>query len=376
MNLKPVLGVLLFSAVAWAQLEVIATGLQGPQKMVLTPAGNLLISESSTAINSGRLSLVTSGGVRRTLLDKLPSGVEVTGGGSGPTALAIRERTLYVALGGGDVERRAERPGTVMHNPQGPSSPLFASVLKVVANQDLDMLAGPFEMTVAHQRVLHDGGDVQIADATGGTLTVSVLARFPVSEPDANTVYRFSNPWGFALTADGNTLYTTDASVNALVSIDTTTGRWQRLMRFAPSPNPGNVGPPVIEAVPTGVRVYGNQVLVSFLSGFPFYPGFARVLAVNPVTRTAEPFINGLTSAVDVAVGPSGSARPSFFALEFSVNQSAQPAAPGRLLRFDTPEAQVVAADLRAPVSLAYDSSANLLYVLELTGRVLRLRVQ
>ncbi|MEJ7605784.1 MAG: hypothetical protein WKF37_05850 [Bryobacteraceae bacterium] len=123
------------------------------------------------------------------------------------------------------------------------------------------------------------------------------------------------------------------------------------------------------------MRIYGDQVLVSFLTGVPFIPRFARVLAVNPTERTSAPFMLNLTSVVDVLWRTGSGARPQFFALEFSQNQSAQPAAPGRLLRFDTPEAQVVAANLRAPVSLAYDAQSRLLYVAELTGRLLRLQL-
>ncbi|MCW5981321.1 MAG: ScyD/ScyE family protein [Bryobacteraceae bacterium] len=199
------------------------------------------------------------------------------------------------------------------------------------------------------------------------------LVRLPTSEPDPNTVYRFSNPWGLALADEGATLYAVDASMNALLRIDTATGRWRRIVRFPPAPNPGPVGPPVIDAVPTSVRPYGQQLLVSFLTGFPFIHGAARVLAVNPAERTSEPFMFGLTTIVDVLWRPTGGPRPQFFALEFSQNMTAQPPGPGRLLRFDTPEAQVVAADLRGPVSLALDPASNFLYVLELSGRLLRL---
>jgi hypothetical protein len=157
------------------------------------------------------------------------------------------------------------------------------------------------------------------------------------------------------LSADGETLYMTDASINALVAIDTSTGRWRRLLRFPVLPNIGPIGPPVVESVPTGLRLYGGQLLVSFLTGFPFARGHARVLAVNPDDATTEPFIFGLTSAVDVLWRDVPGGGRQFFVLEFSQNQSAQPPAPGRLLRYDTPQPQVVLDDLLGPVSLAYD---------------------
>lgn len=366
----------LLSATLWGQLEVVTTGLQTPQKIIVASPGTLLVSETSLQPNAGRVSIVTSAGARRTLIEGLPSGTEVNGGSSGPTAMAVRERLLYIALGGGDTERRGERPGTSIHNPLGPSSPLFSSILRVRLNQDIDRVSGPFRLTVPQQQALGDGGEVQLEDGGGGTAVVDVLVRLPISEPDANTINRFSNLWGLALTEEGSTLFVVDASFNALVRVDTATGRWQRLMRFAPAVNPGTVGPPRIDAVPTSLRIYGDEVLVSFLSGVPFLPGAARVIAVNPAQRTSQPFILGLTSAVDVLWRPMGAGRPQFFALEFSQNQSAQPAAPGRLLRFDTEAASVVASDLRAPASLAYDASTRALYVVELTGRLLRLQLE
>src|SRR4051794_33223109 len=107
--LKKTLIAFLFTASSiWCQAQVVATGLQGPQKIILTPGGNLLVSETSMAVNSGRVSFVSRAGARRSLLEGLPSGVEVASGGSGPTAMALRARTLYVALGAGDGERRSQ----------------------------------------------------------------------------------------------------------------------------------------------------------------------------------------------------------------------------------------------------------------------------
>ncbi|MBI5281914.1 MAG: ScyD/ScyE family protein [Candidatus Solibacter usitatus] len=344
--------------------------------MILTPSGNFLVSEPSTTPNAGRVSFVTRGGVRRTLLDGLPTGIEVTmAGASGPSAMALRERTLYLAFGPGDSERRGPPP-TSMHNPQGASSPIFSSILEFRFSVEPDSLAGAFRMTPAHQQTLGDGGEVELTDGSGGTARVSLLARFPVSEPSPNVVYRFSNPWGMALTKDGRSLYVTDASTNALARIDTATGRWRRITRFPPVSNPAPVGPPVIDIVPTSVRLYGDELLISFLTGFPFAPGNARILSLNPETGTTNPFIFGLTSATDVLwrMLPDGASQ--FFVLEFSANQSASPAPPGRLLRFDASGMQVLAAPLITPVSMAYDEAAKELFILELRGQILRLRLE
>ena len=148
------------------------------------------------------------------------------------------------------------------------------------------------------------------------------------------------------------------------------------MMRFAPVPNPTPVGAPVLDAVPTSVRVYGDQLLVSLLTGFPFPPGNSRVMIVDPAAGTSQQFMFDLNSVTDVLWRPRPNARPQFFVLEFSANQSATPAPPGRLLRFDTENATVAAAPLITPVSMAFDEATQDLFILELRGQILRLRIE
>jgi hypothetical protein len=357
-------------ASAQQQPEVIATGLQMPHRLVLTPGGNFLVTETSMEANQGRISLVTRSGQRSSILENLPSG---TGGGgaSGPTGMALRGRTLYFALGIGDAERPGAN-GARVFNPAGVSSPIFASVLKVQFSRDVDAVTSPFVLTAQHQRALNDWADVTI-NSGSDSITVSMLARFPHAEPiPGPLLLKFSNPWALTLSEDGNTLYVADASGDSLSRIDTSTGRISRFARFAPLPNvlPG-VGGPTVDPVPTSVRLYGNQLLVSFLTGFPFIPGHARVLAVNP-DGTTQPFIYGVTSVTDVLWRLGANGTGQFFVLEHSGNLRV-PNTAGRLLRFDTPEPTVAAANLTTPVSLAYNDATKELFILELSGRILRL---
>ena len=376
MQTKFLLALALAAAPIWCQPQVVVTGLQAPNTIILTPRGNLLVTETSMNTNAGRVSYVTRGGTRRSLLEGLPSSIEATlAGGSGPTAMALRERTLYLALGAGDTERFGAAPGTSIHNPAGASSPLFASILEIRFSQDVDLIGGAFQMTPQNQQALHDGGEVELSDGSGTTAKISVLARFPNSEPSQTRIYRFSNPWGLALSEDGRNLYVSDASVDSLTRVDTATGRWRRLVRFAPVPNPSPIGPPVLDSVPTSVRIYGDQLLVRFLTGFPFVPGNARVLAVNPGAGTTEPFIFGLTSVTDILWRPRNDGQYAFYVTEFSQNQSATPAPPGRLLRYDSSGQHVVVPVLITPVSLAYDDATQDLFILELRGQIQRLKL-
>src|SRR4051812_38382709 len=84
-----------------AQQRVFATGLLNPAKVILGPSGTLLVSEFDNKPNSGRISIVSSSGTRRTLIDGLPSGVGDEGP-DGPTGLFLEDNTLYVAIGEGD----------------------------------------------------------------------------------------------------------------------------------------------------------------------------------------------------------------------------------------------------------------------------------
>ena len=374
MPTKSLIFFLFLASSAWSQPQTLVTGLQAPNKIILTPRGNFLVTETSMNANSGRVSFVSRAGVRRSLIEGLPSGTEVTlAGGSGPSAMALRERTLYLCIGPGDSERAGAAQGTSILNPQSVSSPIFSSLLEIRFSADVDSITGTFRMTPQHQQALNDGVEVELSDA-GTTARISLLTRFPIAEPHPAAVYKFSNPWGLALSEDGRALYLNDASQNCLLRIDTATGRWKRLTRFAPLPNPTRVGPPVVDAVPTSVRIYGDAVLVSFLSGFPFAAGNGRVLVVNPETGAADPFIFNLTSATDVLWRPRPNGRAQFFVLEFSANQSANPAPPGRLLRFDTSEAQV-AGTFITPVSMVFDEATSELFILELRGQIQQLKI-
>jgi hypothetical protein len=376
MIFKPVATLLLCSAALLAQPEVLITGLRAPNKLLLTPQGNFLVTETSMAINDGRISFVSRAGVRRSLIEGMPSGTEVTlTGGSGPSAMALRGRTLYVTIGAGDGERRGATPGTSIHNPAGVSSPLFASILEIRFSTDIDVISGTFPLTPEIQQRMADGRTVEVSDGSGSTAQFSLLTKFPVSEADRIAVYRFSNPWSLAFTPDGSGLYAGDASMNAINRIDLATGRWQRLLRFAPVPNPTPVGAPMLDAVPTSVRVYGDKLLVSLLTGFPFVPGNSRVMLADPEAGTSQQFMFDLTSATDVLWRPRGNARAQFFVLEFSMNQSASAPPPGRLLQFDNEESRVAAAPLITPVSMALDDAAGELFILELRGQILRLKL-
>ena len=112
-------------------------------------------------------------------------------------------------------------------------------------------------------------------------------------------------------------------------------------------------GPPVVDAVPSSIRAFGNDFLVSMLSGFPFGAGTAQVRRVDRVTGASTPVITGLQTAIDVL--PVTRGRGQFYVLEYSNNFLA--VGPGRLLRIDEEGASplVIASNLRTPTAMAID---------------------
>ena len=127
--------------------------------------------------------------------------------------------------------------------------------------------------------------------------------------------------------------------------------------------------------MPDSVRAYGNQLLVTFLTGFPFSAGDSKVLLVDPATGATAPFISWLNSAIDIVYRPRpNGARPQFFLLEYSSNFLA--GAPGRVLVFNDPVGTVLTEGLNAPTSLALDSAAGKLYIASRTdGKIMQVNV-
>src|SRR3954471_7475363 len=143
--------------------SVLVTGLLNPIRIALTPSGNLLVGENGKTPNSGRISLVSQGGNRRTLIDSLPSGLSAPNNDpDGVTSFLLQGRTLYITLGEGDVLRNGTKQGTNVVNPDGVSSGLFSSILKMTLSTDLDTFSGGLTLTAGNQSSLLDGNTVTL----------------------------------------------------------------------------------------------------------------------------------------------------------------------------------------------------------------------
>lgn len=378
--------------------SVFAGGLKGPTRVVLTNKGNLLVTESGDGPNKGRLSVIDrQTRARRTILDGLPAGPSPEGALSGPSGLAVQGRTVYVAVGAGDGVLAGPAPGSEKANPN-PSSPLLSSLLAVRVPANIEETTEGFTLTPEHHAALKGGARLTLSNGAGDRLTVELVADFPdytaAPRPDFADNVRASNPFGVAV--NGNLLYVVDASQNVVRVVGADSGAWTTLTTFAPYTNPLPFGPPKIDAVPDSVRLFGDRLLVTTLTGFPFPAGLAQVRQLDLVTGEQSALIDGLTTAMDVlpvrvpppaeqgtplAAKVAGQSAPGVEQAHFfvvSISDNLPQGAPGRLLFYDSATAAPVtlAAPLVGPTSVARDPKSGDLFITSVfAGLVYRVSV-
>jgi hypothetical protein len=359
-------------------MTVLATGLNAPMKLEMTAEGNLLVSEATVRLNTGRISIVDRGGSRRTLIDGLPCGPAFPGNAPlGPGALVRDGRTLYIGILEGDALVAGPTPTShPLPNPNGPGSPIFSSVLKVRFGVDLDRILSGFTLTLDDHYALADRAEVTLRNADSQTAVFELLADFPDTPLDRREVYGHVTPYGMTIDPAREFLYVADAGQNRIIQVNASTGRWQTLVRFPRIPRvPPIASNTETDSVPTSVRFYNDHLLVTFLTGEPFAQGEAVVRSVNPVSRNIWPFINGLTTATDV-VHRSTTPGPQFVVSEFRSFLIGMPNS-GRLVLYDSPVGRVIANQLNGPTGMVQDPATGDVFVTEFgAGRISQVKLQ
>ena len=360
--------------------SVFATGMKRPIKIIYAQKqGFFLVSENGDVQtpNSGRISIVTNEGGRFTLIDGLPSGATPPNlDNSGPSAMVVQGDRLYIAIGNGNATLNGPAQGSEIPNPN-PNSPIFSSVLEF-RFPPLGFRLGRNEYQLApgdHAR-LANGETILLGDLGAPKAQLRLVADFPnftpAPRPDVPNNVRPSNPFGIALHA--NTIYVADAAQNNIRTIDLAAGTVGTLITYPSRPNPTPVGPPFIEPVPDSLRLFGNKLLVTFLTGFPFPAGTANVRQYGLDSGADTQLIGGLSSAIDVLPFDATGFCSAFYTLEHSTNMLMN--APGRLQRFDTPNGQpmLVSNTLVTPTSMArHPASGDLLVTEIVPGRITRI---
>ncbi|HWW60654.1 MAG TPA: ScyD/ScyE family protein, partial [Thermoanaerobaculia bacterium] len=368
---KKVIAAFIFAIVAAVparpQGPPFVAGLQLPSRIAFTRHGNLVVAEAGTpANNTGRVSLVNRATAsRRTLIDGLPSGIshaEEPGSPSGPSGVAVQDRTIYLTIGSGDAVLPGPAPGSEQRNATV-ASPILASLLSMQSSAPLDVTAGGFTLNAADHATLKSGLPVTLHNSADETLTVRLVADFPdfteEPRPDFAANVRAGNPFG--VVAQGQTLYVVDASQNVVRKVDANTGAFTTISTIGKVANPTPVGPPVIDPVPDSIHLRGNDLVVTTLTGFPFPAGKASVLKIDPANGAVATLVSGLTSSIDVAPLGNGANDP-LLVLEFSTNMLA--GAAGRL-RLVTPDgtSTTIAEGLPTPTSMAVDATTGDVFI-------------
>jgi hypothetical protein len=369
------------AAQAVGQCTEIASGLNLPVGTALTNFGNLLVSESGTGANDGRINIIDRNGNRQVLIDGLPSGLADVGDPSGAAGMVMVGRDLYVAIGSGDVDIFSSCPcgGTNIPNPNGPSSPIFSTILVIHFNTRAEPTG--FTLTMDDQQALANGQTVTLSNSHGDTITIRVVVNFPDYIPFPLDCcpenVKHSNP--YHLVAVGDTLYVTDGGRNLVWQVDLPTQSYSELVNLPDIPNPlfPDLGGPFLEAVPTGIASLGNQLLVTPFRGFPFPTGVSTVEQVDRFTGNDTTLISGLTSAIDVlpiAGRPPGPGR-NYLVLQFC-SEGPFFNGPGLALRFnDAAGLPTLIADcLTQPTSMTLNKRTGTLYVSQYDGRVFAIR--
>ena len=202
----------------------VTAGLRFPLGIALSNQNNLLISESGTAgvLHSGRISIVGTDGIRRTLLDGLPSATNDVNEASGPAGLVMRGRTLYVAIGIGDTIQVVAPGSPVRVGNPNPASPIFSSVLAVHFSAHVEKTTAGFSLTTADYDALANGQTLKLSNGGGDKITIELVADFPDYIPNplptAPNNVRGSNPFDVELI--GDQLYVTDGGRNLVWQAD------------------------------------------------------------------------------------------------------------------------------------------------------------
>lgn len=316
------------------EAEVVAEGLNGPQDVIVASDGALWVIDSGVGGDqpievfdgeSGEFVEAGLGATARVVR------VDPASGESTDIALLPSFASESGATGGG---------GLVIHDGQ-----VFAAVGEWIAANPSDRPEGI-------------GAIWSVSESGEAAVVVDTFAHEAANDP-----YPFgpptSHPYGMHSAA--GTLLVADAGANALLSVDAATGEASLLAIFEPLPGvfprPDYDDELLTDPVPTGVTVGSDgATYVSLLSGAPFVPGNAKVIAVGTDGSLSD-HATGLTMLTDLVTGPDG----EMYATQFAIFGEEGPVpASGAVVRVKPGEGSEIVIDgLEFVTAVAFDGDGN-----------------
>ncbi|MGV3588942.1 MAG: ScyD/ScyE family protein [Adhaeribacter sp.] len=232
------------------KVKEFAAGLQAPLGLYLDGKNQLWVTEVGTGNNDGKVSVIRPNGVKQVVIEGFPSFVGDEGL-AGLNHLLVKDNMLYILHVNGLLYKA--NISSVRPN----QTPIQASSL-ATENIGAFVLKYPFEV--------------------------------PIDE---------SNPYNLTVGPGGN-IYITDAGANAILR-RTPAGVLSVITSLPDLPNPTPVGPPTIDAVPTGIAYNNGKFYVTTLTGFPFVTGLARLYTLSQ-TGSIISYQDGFTTLTDIAL--------------------------------------------------------------------------
>lgn len=229
---------------------------------------------------------------------------------------------------------------TGLYSVKRPDNDLDATDHLLIAGDVLYVLnaKGLYKLNLASYKT----GDPAVAAAS---LTPEPIPQFVIDQSLTNDTGD-SHLYNMTLGPDG-ALYFTDAAANAIVR-RSPAGQLSIVAEVPGIPNPGPVGPPVIESVPTGITYDGKQFVISTLLGFPFPAGKALLYRMDLAGKLSV-FQQTFTSLVDV----ENDGRGNYLVLEHAVfGPTGFAPKTGRLIRASGTTSEVVLDKLNKPTDV------------------------
>lgn len=314
------------------EIEPVADGFNGPQGVLVDPDGNIWVIEAGVGGET-----------------EVPF-VDPATGEAGTAYIGETARIVKVAPDGTQTEV-AVLPSILAGEEAngGARLALLDGVLYATSGGWIES-AGPEAMPLISAIVEVDDGEVS-----------EVVNTWPLeTEDNPDGFILESHPYGLAAGPDGM-LWVAEAGANTLLRVDPGTGAAEIVAVFdgvpSPMPNPNRGDALESDPVPTGVVVDDDgAAYVSLLPGFPFAPGSARVVMVDPEGAVND-YATGLTMLTDLRRGPDG----DLYAVQFGEMTEQGPTPDsGAIIRVGAGDSsEVVVHGLSFPTSIGFDAAGD-----------------